>query len=93
MLLTMRNASRTDIRRYKLWATVLPKVIKAVLEFRVPARQAIIQEIPLQNNTERDWAIRVLLQSDGFKNGGLFSVVGSMKEAQVKRKSQGVVPV
>ena len=38
VLLTMRNSSKTDIRRYKLWATVLPKVIKAVLEFRVPAR-------------------------------------------------------
>jgi hypothetical protein len=29
VLLTMRNPNKTDIRRYKVWATVLPKSIIA----------------------------------------------------------------
>jgi len=38
VLLTLKNSNKTDIRRYRIWATVLPKVIKSTLEFRVPAR-------------------------------------------------------
>jgi hypothetical protein len=74
VLLTLRNSSKTDIRRLRLWATVLPKVVKSTLEFRVPARQAVIQDIPIVNNTEREWAIKVTFVTENMKNATLFSV-------------------
>jgi hypothetical protein len=36
VILTLKN--KFDIRRYKLSAIALPKIVKAMLEFRVPAR-------------------------------------------------------
>jgi hypothetical protein len=52
-----------------------PKPVKAVLEFRVPARNSTTQDIPIINNTDRDWPIKVTLtSSDGLKGvGALFS--------------------
>jgi hypothetical protein len=41
----------------------------------VPARNSTTQEIPIINNTDRDWPIKVsLTSSDGLKGiGALFS--------------------
>lgn len=35
---TLRNATNTDIRRFRMEVSVNPKPVKAQLEFRVPAR-------------------------------------------------------
>ena len=40
MYLTLKNASKTDIRRYRVEVTANPKPIKATIEFRVPVRNA-----------------------------------------------------
>lgn len=57
--ITLKNSLKTDIRRYRCEMTVFPKPIKATLEFRVPARHSTSQDIPIINNSERDWNIKV----------------------------------
>ena len=69
--------------------------MKAQLEFRVPARQVTVQDIPIINNTDRDWPIKVSLQNDnGNKNGNLFTIPNSMlKEFLVKKKQVSNLPL
>eukprot|EP00825_Cyclidium_porcatum_P017017 TRINITY_DN1987_c0_g1_i2.p1 TRINITY_DN1987_c0_g1~~TRINITY_DN1987_c0_g1_i2.p1 ORF type:complete len:400 (-),score=64.28 TRINITY_DN1987_c0_g1_i2:21-1220(-) len=94
MLLILKNSLKTDIRIYKLEITVHPKPVKATLEFRVPARKHTTQDIPIINNTDKDWTIKVLLQGDPNKNGNLFTCNPTMqKEFIVKRKSPGYFPI
>ncbi|KAL4498636.1 hypothetical protein ABPG72_019754 [Tetrahymena utriculariae] len=91
--LTFKNAQKTDIRRYRCEITVFPKPIKATLEFRVPARHSTTQEIPIINNTERDWNIKVNLIQDA-KNALLFTAPSHiLKDFFVKKKSTGVYPI
>ena len=44
-----------DIRTITLDAAVTVPKIPTTIEFRAPARQTIVQEIPLQNATDEDW--------------------------------------
>ena len=44
-----------DIRIINVDASVTVPIIPTTIEFKAPARQTIIQEIPLQNNTDDDW--------------------------------------
>ena len=44
--------------------SVLPKIVKAIIEFRVPARQSVTQEIPIINNTDKDWLIKVQIDNN-----------------------------
>jgi hypothetical protein len=48
-----------DIRIYNLIVTVKLEALRANLEFTVPARQCITQDIPFQNNSGEDWTIKV----------------------------------
>ncbi|EGR27115.1 hypothetical protein IMG5_201370 [Ichthyophthirius multifiliis] len=92
--LIFQNEEKTDIRRYKLEFTSIPKPIQATLEFRVPARMSGTQEIPIVNNTEKDWIIKVQFQKDKYENSHLFSCPPSFnKEFIVKKKSQGSFPI
>jgi len=59
VMLVLRNANRTDVRRYKLQVTALPKPVKATLEMTAPAKEVVVQEIPIVNNSDKDWHIRV----------------------------------
>lgn len=94
MLLTLRNTQKTDIRIYKLEVTAHPKPVKATLEFRVPARNVTTQEIPIINNTDKEWIIKVSLQGDPNKNGHLFTCSpGMQKEFMVKRRTTGSFPI
>lgn len=67
MTVTLKNQQKTDIRRFKVEVTAFPKPIKAILEFRVPARNQTTQEIPIINNSEKDWTIRVTMNPDPSK--------------------------
>ena len=40
---------------------------------RVPARNELTQDIPIVNNSQRDWNITVKLLKDNNKNGIYFS--------------------
>ncbi|EWS70940.1 flagellar associated protein, putative (macronuclear) [Tetrahymena thermophila SB210] len=92
--LTLKNVNLTDIRRYKLEISAFPKPVRSTLEFRVPARQSTTQEIPIVNNTERDWNIKVNFVRDKLPNSNLFSFPASFsKEFLVRKKSQGSFPL
>jgi hypothetical protein len=59
-------------------------MIKAQLEFVVPARGSVNQEIPIVNNSERDWIVKANMSTEKDKNGG-FNI--NVKELHVKRKT------
>jgi len=71
--LTLTNKDKTDIRRYRIEVTANPKPVKATLEFKVPVRNSTTQDIPIINNTDKEWNIKVTLTGDG-KNGHMFSI-------------------
>lgn len=68
------NSEKTDVRRYRLLMTVQPKPLKAILEMSVPARGEITQNLPIVNNTEKDWIIKVVWEPNLAKNGQYFSI-------------------
>lgn len=47
-----------DIRVYKLYVDVKPKVIRATLEFFCPVKEVICQKIPIDNKSDKDWIIK-----------------------------------
>jgi hypothetical protein len=71
--ITLKNRDKTDIRIYKLVFNVSPKAIKGSMEMKCPAGEELKQEIPIVNNSEKDWLIRINLQSDNKLSQGLFS--------------------
>jgi hypothetical protein len=38
----MKNADKTDVRRYKITVTSLPKPVKADIEMSCPAREQVV---------------------------------------------------
>ena len=59
------------MRVYRLNVSAYPKPVKAKLELTCPAREFIVQEIPIVNNSERDWLIKITLNN---KDDGMFTV-------------------
>ena len=55
----LKNKSKTDIRLYSFCFPVMPKPIKAFLEIRVSAGEEKRQPIPIVNNSDTNWPIRV----------------------------------
>jgi hypothetical protein len=43
---------------------VIPKPIKLAIEMVAPARSQVIQNIPITNNSDRDWRLKIQLPSD-----------------------------
>ncbi|MCQ2815955.1 MAG: hypothetical protein MJ252_01695, partial [archaeon] len=67
--ITLKNMYReNDIRVYKLYVDVKPKVIRATLEFYCPVKEVITQKIPIENKSDKDWLIKGELtgQHNGF---------------------------
>ena len=74
--------------------TVQPKPLRAILEMSVPARSQITQNLPIVNNTQKDWAIKVVWEPNAMKNGHYFSIPEQFKkEFQVKKQSVGNFPL
>lgn len=69
----LKSLDRTDIRLYEYKLTAIPQKIKAQLEFRVPARGHVIQDIPIVNNSSQEWKVQALLE---MPRGGAFQIVG-----------------
>lgn len=60
----------------------------------VPARSEVTQNLPIVNNTERDWNIKITWQPDMSKNGAYFSINSSYNSAfPVKKNSIGNFPI
>ena len=57
-----------DIRIYKLYVDVKPKEIRATLEFFCPVKETIIQKIPIDNKSDKDWMIKseITGQTNGY---------------------------
>jgi hypothetical protein len=78
----LKSLDRTDIRLYEYKLTAIPQKIKAQLEFRVPARGQVQQEIPIVNNSSQEWkVVATLEQGKGAGSGGvpLFQIAPNSK--------------
>ena len=55
----IKNLDRpNDIRIYRLILEVKPKRIEATMEFLCPLKETIVQKIPINNSSDKDWLIR-----------------------------------
>ena len=60
----------------------------------VPARGEVTQNLPIVNNTDKDWVIKIQWQPDGSKFGNYFSVASQYSSSfPVKRQSIGNFPI
>jgi len=84
-LVILKSQDRTDIRVFEVTMTAIPQMIKAQLEFVVPARGAVTQEIPIVNNSERDWVVKANLTKSSRDKNGTFNI--NAQEMQVKKKT------
>lgn len=76
--MTLKNTDKTDVRKYKIMVNALPKPVKAAIEMVCPAREQVVQEIPIVNPTEREWTIKVTMLSDMNNNGTpIFSLLNT----------------
>ena len=67
--ITLVNLDKpNDIRIYKLYVDVKPKEIRATLEFFCPVKETIVQKIPIDNKSDKDWMIKgeITGQTNGF---------------------------
>jgi len=67
----LKSLDRTDIRLYEYKLTAIPQKIKAQLEFRVPSRGYVTQEIPIVNNSSQEWKVVATLEQS---KGGCFAL-------------------
>lgn len=67
----LKSLDRSDIRLYEYKLTAIPQKIKAQLEFKIPAREVVAQDIPIVNNSSTEWKVSAVI-SDQTK--GLFSL-------------------
>ena len=65
--------------------TAISQMIKAQHEFVVSARGTVTQEIPIVNNSERDWLVKVNLTKSSKDKNEAFGI--NAQEMQVKRKT------
>lgn len=61
----LKSVDRTDIRLYEYKLTAIPQKIKASLEFKVPARGVVTQDIPIVNNSSQEWKVTAVLDQKG----------------------------
>ena len=101
----LKSFDRTDVRRYKLRVTSYPRPVKALIEMIGPARELIMQEIPIINNTDRDWHIKISLQGSEDRFSGYFYVQNppaergvapsgkDIRDFLIKKKTTGNIPI
>eukprot|EP00965_Chrysotila_dentata_P068857 2275583-Pleurochrysis_carterae.AAC.7 len=59
-------SSPLDVRVYELHGTGNAPNTKASLEFTTPARQPVVQELPVVNGMDVDWTVSASLKGEGF---------------------------
>lgn len=42
IFMTLKNADKTDVRKYRMIVNALPKPVKATMEMQCPARETLI---------------------------------------------------
>lgn len=88
--IVLRSTDRTDIRIFEFGFAVVPRPIKATLEFWVPAGEQQVQPIPIINSSDKDWNIDI--QWKRGENGDAFSGPRTDKFF-VKRNDRGEYPL
>jgi hypothetical protein len=58
------NQAKTDVRIFDLAIKTHPPPVFGQLTFNVPARHNVVQDIPINNESDKDWTIKVELQYD-----------------------------
>jgi len=81
-LITLTNPRRTDIRTLEVVAQVKPKKAKMSVEMTAHAREVVTQEIPIVNNSDKEWQVKVRLTQDG-------DGFSASKDFIVRKKSTG----
>ncbi|KAF0687983.1 Aste57867_20364 [Aphanomyces stellatus] len=76
-----------DIRVYEIHAKVTDVGIKTMLEFSAPARQTIVQDIPIINPTDEPWSLRATLTG----TSGVFTGATSLSVAPGKTSNYSLV--
>ncbi|NXX46920.1 CFA47 protein, partial [Tricholaema leucomelas] len=66
--------SSRDVRVYEIECVVNADPAEAQLEFVTPAYQAVIQKIPINNISRRDWTLEAILEGQGFYGPPLINV-------------------
>jgi hypothetical protein len=85
--MTLKNADKTDVRKYRILINALPKPVKAVMEMVCPAREQVVQEIPIVNPSDREWTIKIQLLSDQNANGTpIFSLLNTAPHREQQEK-------
>ena len=79
--------SPSEIRVYAIVATVTAPPVTSELEFITPARQAIVQEIPIVNSTTEPWTLTADLNGSSAFSGPRSLVVGPDGQSGVYRLS------
>ena len=59
-------SNQQDVRVLSISAKITPSMTELSLVFSGPARQKIVQEIPLRNKSEYDWNLQAVVQGKGF---------------------------
>lgn len=75
----------SDIRIYKIQILVKPKQINSTLEFVCPVHQEILQELPFENKSDKEWYYKIEL-SDNI--GNFFS---APSDKRIQKKSKGII--
>lgn len=60
----LTNAEKTDVRRIKVHVNLGNKPIMSEIIMKTTARVPIIQPIPIENPTGKDWRIKATLTQD-----------------------------
>ena len=58
------NPTKTDVRIFDIVVKTHPPPVMGQLTFNVPARHQVVQDIPINNESESEWPIKVDLQFD-----------------------------
>lgn len=84
--ITVASSKKTDIRIYDIFVSVKPKRNIINLEMLAYARGETKQDIPIVNNSDKDWMVKVTLTQDQKD----FSAT---KDFSVRKKSTGMCTV
>jgi len=73
---------KTDLRALDILVTVKPKKARISLEMTTTARNIVTQDIPITNNSDKDWNVKIRLSQEGEA----FSV---SRDFAVRKKTTG----
>lgn len=83
--LIFRSLDGTDVRVYKLNINAIPRPVKGGLHLSCPWGEELKQELPLVNNSDRDWFIKATLN--------LPSTFHGPRELIVRKRGGGTYPL